>query len=86
MSQFETRPEPIRIELMGERFSLKGTEDKEAALAAADRLNQEIESIDRRYPGLTPKQTALLAAFNLTDELLKTQKEYRELTGLLDRD
>ena len=35
MSQFETRPEPIRIELMGERFSLKGTEDKEAALAAA---------------------------------------------------
>lgn len=85
MSQYETRPESIRIELMGERFSLKGTADKEAVLKTADYLNREIEAINRRYPGLTPKQMALLAAFNITDELLRIQKEYQELTGLLDR-
>lgn len=85
MSQSETRPEPIRIELVGERFTLKGTADKEAAFAAADYLNQEVEAINRRYPGLTPKQMSLLAAFNITDELLRTRKEYQELTNLLDR-
>ena len=77
--------ERIRVEFLGETFTLKGNVDKEEVQKTSDCLNEQMELLKSRYPNLTAKGLAVLSAFHLANELLQARKDYEALVSLLDR-
>ena len=75
----------IQIEILGETFTVKGDAQREEVKKTGDYLQEQIELLKIRYPSLTAKNLAILAAFNLADELLRVRRDYEALVSLLDK-
>ena len=74
----------IQVEILGETFTIKEGARREEVGRTRDYLQEQMELLKIRYPGLTSKNLAILTAFNLADELLRVRKDYEALISLLD--
>ena len=77
--------ERIQVEFLGETFTIKGEASREEVQRTSEYLNAQMDSLKSRYPALPAKSLAILAAFNLADELLKVRKDYEALVSILDK-
>ena len=74
----------IQVEFLGESFTVKGDTDGEDIRRTGDFLQEQLEALQVRYPTLSAKRLAILAAFHLADELLRVRHNYEALVSLLD--
>ena len=83
MPQYHGR---IQVEFLGETFTVKEGARSDDVRRTRDYLNEQMELMKIRYPGLTAKNLAILTAFNLADELLRVKKDYEALVSILDNE
>ena len=74
----------IQIELMGESFTVRGDSSRDDIMRTASYLNDQLNTMQMRYPSLSQKNLVLLCAFHLADELWRVKKDYEALVSILD--
>lgn len=83
----------VTITILGREYQIACPADEEEALRRSARyLDQQMESVKRRGTSLGYEKIAVLAALNITHDLLKnskdatsTQKDYQREIGQLER-
>ena len=78
-------PERIQVEFLGETFTVKGESAGDEIRKTSDYLKEQLELTKTRFPTLTAKNTAILTAFNLANELIRVRKDYEALVSILDK-
>ena len=77
--------ERIQISLLGETFTIKGETNQEEMVRAGQFLNEQLVDLKMRCPALSQKHLAILAAVNMTVDLLRLKKDYEDLVLILDK-
>jgi len=81
----ENTTENVAISLLGKELLIKCEADKAQALqAAAALLNQEMIAAREKAKLLTHEHAAVLAALNISDELLQLKKQQHQQIDLMD--
>ncbi|MCL1805833.1 MAG: cell division protein ZapA [Clostridiales bacterium] len=75
----------IQIAFLGETFTVKGDSSREEIKKTSDYLQEQLDFLKVRYPSLTAKNLAILTAFTLADELLRTRRDYEAIVSILDK-
>lgn len=75
----------VQVELLGEVFSVRDDSAGEEVRVISAFLSEQIDALKARYPALSAKKLAVLAAFHLADELLRVRKDYEALISILDK-
>jgi len=75
----------LRIDLLGTSFVIQSDESTEHLTHLAAHVKSRIEEVRKRYPFAEPLTVAVLAALNITDELVKA-REGREPPESLEVD
>lgn len=81
MPQVENR---VEVVIFGDRYNLKGEENPEYMQMLASLVDERMREINARNRRLNMSQTAILAALNIADELVKLRNEYQSLVELLE--
>lgn len=76
----------VDVEIFGEYYTLKGSNTKEEMIALAQYVDRKMKHLSSRNTRLSKSQTAVLAALNIADELMKLQEEYDNLVRMLEPD
>ena len=73
----------VKVSIMGREFSVACDEDQQAALTeAAMHLDRKMREIQKSGKIIGIERCAIMAALNITHELLDEQKRNEEFTGL----
>jgi len=75
----------VAVEILGEQYIIKGSADSEHICEVSNYLTKKIDEMQLRNPHLSAKRIAILASFNMADELLRLKKDYTALVQLLDK-
>jgi cell division protein ZapA len=80
------------MEILGQKIAVKSDEDEEYIKAVEAYLNHKVVEVRTNSKAVSTLDLALLAALNVTGELIKTketlesqEKRFEELTQLIDR-
>lgn len=74
----------VDVEIYGEYYTLKGSSTEEEMIALAQYVNRKMKQLSSRNTRLSKSQTAVLAALNIADELMKLQEEHDNLVRMLE--
>jgi cell division protein ZapA len=69
----------VQIEVMGKKFVLKGTHDKEYIKRVEKYINEKIEEVKGSGGSITTHNLMVLVALNLVDDYLKKEDEINRL-------
>jgi len=69
----------VQIEVMGQKFILKGTHDKEYIKRVEKYINEKIEEVKGSGGSITTYNLMVLVALNLVDDCLKKEDEINRL-------
>jgi cell division protein ZapA (FtsZ GTPase activity inhibitor) len=82
----------LELEILGQKIAVKSDEDEEYIKAVESYLNHKVHEVKSNSKAVSTLDLALLAALNVTGELIKTketletqEKRFVELTQLIDR-
>ena len=75
----------VQMEILGESFSVRGDPASGDIQKVEAFLKGELDSLLERYPNLSEKRLAVLAAFDLADELLRVRTDYQQLISIIDK-
>lgn len=73
----------ITVEIYGETYPVKGTDDFSKVLKTAKFLDERMKSTAKANPHLSPLRVAILTALNITDNYLSLEKDYQQLIQLI---
>lgn len=79
-----TQKKRVQVEIFGDSYIIKGSDEDEHILQVADYVDIKMNMIAQRNPHLSIKQTAVLAALNIADELYKLQEDYDKILQILE--
>jgi cell division protein ZapA (FtsZ GTPase activity inhibitor) len=65
--------EPIQIQVLGQKFTLKGNYDKEYVSRVEKHINDKIQEVQNQTSSLSTNNLLILVALNLTAEYLKKE-------------
>jgi len=73
--------ESTQIEIMGQKFFLKGSHDKEYISRVEKYINNKIEEVEHQSSGsITTYNLMILVALNLADDCIKKEDQINGLT------
>ncbi|HUU44386.1 MAG TPA: cell division protein ZapA [Acidobacteriota bacterium] len=84
----DTAPKTVHVKIFGEDYPLrsKGEADVAYMTRVADHVDRSMREIAERSPNLSATKVAILAALNITDELLAERRDVeRKLTDVHSR-
>mgnify|MGYP006277725897 CR=1 FL=1 len=70
---------PVRVEIFGEEYTIRSEVDEEHTRACARHVDEAIREAHLQSHVSEPHKAAILAALEITDELLRTRAERDEL-------
>jgi cell division protein ZapA len=76
----------IKVEILGEVYTLKGTANSDYIAALAHYVDQKMKQVSSKNPHLPLSKIAVLTAFNIADELSKLQEDYDNLIKLIEEE
>lgn len=74
----------LSVTIFGDEYVIKGEADLSHIETVSAYVDKIMKQISQKNPMLSPKQIAVLAAINITDELISLREDYDELIKLLD--
>ncbi|VFU11458.1 Cell division protein ZapA [anaerobic digester metagenome] len=74
----------VEVEIYGEYYVIKGDNSPERIIMLAQYVNRIMKQLAGRNPRLGRTQTAVLAALNIAEELMKLQDEQDSILKLLE--
>ncbi len=82
----EQKAVPVTVKILEKEFRVSCPEDEKAGLeASADLLNERMRKVRDSGNVIGADRIAIIAALNLTHELLKQQSEHEALSGNLSK-
>jgi cell division protein ZapA len=76
--------EPIQIQVLGQKFTLKGNYDKEYVSRVEKHINDKIQEVQSQASSLSTSNLLILVALNLTAEYLKKEEEIEAVIKLIE--
>jgi cell division protein ZapA len=76
--------EPIQIQVLGQKFTLKGNYDKEYVNRVEKHINDTLQEVQNQTSSLSTNNLLILVALNLTAEYLKKEDEIAEVVKLIE--
>jgi len=76
----------VKVDIFGEKFTVKGTESEEHVREIAMMLDKKLQAVANRNKLLSTSHVAILAALNLTDELKRLKEDYQNIVRVLNED
>lgn len=76
--------EPIQIQVLGQKFTLKGNYDKEYVSRVEKHINDKIQEVQSQASSLSTSNLLILVALNLTAEYLKKEEEIAAVIQLIE--
>lgn len=76
--------EPIQIQVLGQKFTLKGNYDKEYVRRVEKHINDKIQEVQSQASSLSTSNLLILVALNLTAEYLKKEEEIAAVIQLIE--
>ncbi|HPU35394.1 MAG TPA: cell division protein ZapA [Bacillota bacterium] len=74
----------VEVEIFGENYIVKGDQSPERIMMLAQYVNRKMMQVAARNPRLSRTHTAVLAALNIAEELMKLQDEQESIMKLLE--
>ncbi len=74
------------LELLGQSYQVRSSDDEAVVTAVFDRLLQEVTAVSEEQKFLTQRERLMLAALNITQQLLNLEEENTLLLELLNAD
>jgi len=74
----------VEVEIFGENYIVKGDQSPERIMMLAQYVNRKMMQVAARNPRLSRTHTAVLAALNIAEELMKHQDEQESIMKLLE--
>jgi len=71
--------EPVQIEVLGQKFTLKGNYDTEYVERVEKYINDKIQEVQTQTVAISTHNLLILVALNLADECFKKEEELAEL-------
>lgn len=65
--------ETVQVEVMGQKFKLKGTHDKDYIVRVEQFLNDKIAEVQQTSGSITTSNVMVLVALNLVDDCMKKE-------------
>lgn len=75
----------VEVTIAGQRYLLKSDGDRQHLLDLVAYLNRKLEELRAVARNLSPERLAILAALNITEELLREREEGRALRAEVRR-
>ncbi|MCX5895166.1 MAG: cell division protein ZapA [Proteobacteria bacterium] len=76
--------EPFQIEVMGQKFTLKGNYDKDYVSRVEKHINDTIQEVQKQTSSISTHNLLVLVALNLVDMYLKKEEEVSQLIELIE--
>ncbi|MBI5197246.1 MAG: cell division protein ZapA [Nitrospirae bacterium] len=73
----------VEVEIFGQRYLIKGAVEEKYVRDLASYLDEKMKEVAQRAGGAAPMKVAVLAALNMSHELLQLRKEQNEKEGLV---
>ena len=75
----------IDVEIYGQRYSINGEADESYVKQLADMVDKQMKQVAAGMRSATPAKLAVLAAFNLAQELMESERKSRQGEADADR-
>jgi len=72
-----TKKNSVKVTIVGEDFTLRSDDPSEHTMSAAAHVDKTIRSVQNAGAAADPRKAAILAALQITDELMK-ERELRD--------
>lgn len=76
--------EPIQIEILGQKFTLKGNYDTEYVNRVEKYINDKIQEVQKQTAAISTHNLMILVALNLADECFKKDEELAQINDLIE--
>ena len=76
--------EPIQIQVLGQKFTLKGNYDKDYVGRVEKHINDKIQEVQGQTSSISTNNLLILVALNLTAEYLKKEDEIGEVLKIIE--
>lgn len=73
----------LEVTIFGTKYTMKAEKDATKMLKIVKMVNETMEEVANRQPGLAYKEVSVLAALNLAEKLLDSEEEYRNLQEII---
>ena len=74
----------VQIEVMGQKYNLKGSYDREYIQRVENYVNKKIDEVKKSGGSISTHNMMVLVALNLVDECLKKDEELHRLTDMIE--
>ena len=75
----------IDVEIYGQRYSVNGEADESYVKQLAEMVDKQMKQVAAGMRSATPAKLAVLAAFNLAQELMESERRFRQDEADADR-
>jgi cell division protein ZapA len=76
--------EPLQIEILGQKFTLKGSYEQDHIKRVEKYFNDKIQEVQRQTTSISTHNLLVLVALNIIDEYLKKENELNQLYELVE--
>jgi len=76
--------EPIQIEILGQKFTLKGSYDTDYVNRVEKYINDKIQEVQKQTSAISTHNLMILVALNLADECFKKDEELAQIKDLIE--
>ena len=76
----------VQLEIMGQKFNLRGTHDKDYIMRVEKHLNEKINEVKESGGSITTFNLMVLVALNLVDDYFKKEGEIKKIVKTIEND
>jgi len=76
--------DPIQIEILGQKFTLKGNYDTDYVNRVEKYINDKIQEVQKQTAAISTHNLMILVALNLADECFKKDEELVQIKDLIE--
>jgi len=76
--------EPVQIEILGQKFTLKGDYDTGYVNRVEKYINDKIQEVQKQTAAVSTHNLMILVALNLADECIKKDQELEQVKTFIE--
>ena len=80
----ESRSKKVEVEILGQKYALKGQADTEYLKSIASYVDNKLRNSYAYTPGVPTVKAVIIAALTITDEFFKLRTEHEQLHKLFE--
>lgn len=75
----------VEVYILGQNYTIKGDASEEYIQELAAHVNDRLNEVYQKAPGISPVKASILAAISIADELHRLKEEYGLITNIAEK-